>query len=194
VYGNNSCNNGTASTLAITVTPRPEAAGEITGPATFGRGTTGSVYSVNPVANATTYTWSLPAGATINSGANTNTITVDFGMGAVSGVITVYGSNSCWSGTVSPAFTVSMPESYFGVYPVPSDGLFNATISSPVETTFIIRIFNHLGKKIMEIRDARTSGGKYLKAIDLRPIPSGVYYVEFLNGDFREVRKVLVNR
>ena len=194
VHGNNACSNGTASNLAITVTPRPAAAGGITGPATFGQGTSGANYSVGPVANATNYTWTLPAGATIYSGANTSNITVDFSMSAVSGVITVYGSNSCVSGNVSPAFAVTMPEVNFGVYPVPSDGLFNATISSPVETNFNIRIYNHLGDKIMEIKDARTVNGEYDKAIDLRPIPSGMYYVEFFNGQFREVRKVLVNR
>ena len=194
VYGNNACNDGTTSTLAITVTPRPDAAGEITGPATFGLGTTGAAYSVSPVTNATKYTWNLPAGAIIHSGANTNNITVDFGMSAMSGVITVYGSNECESGTSSPSLAVIKPDAHFGVYPVPSDGLFNVTISSPVETIFNISIYNHLGDKIMDIKDAGTISGKYMRAIDLRPIPSGLYYVEFMNGQFREVLKVIVNR
>ena len=194
VYGNNACSNGQTSGIAILVTPQPDGAGVITGPGTFGRGTTGAIYSVEPIANASNYIWSLPAGANIISGANTRSITVDFSMNAVSGNITVYGSNSCASGALSPNLAVTMPEAHFGVYPVPSNGLFNATISSPTETTFSINIYNHLGNKIMEIRDARTTGGKYLRAIDLRPIPSGIYYVEFRNGQFREIRKVLVNR
>ena len=44
---------------------------------------------------------------------NTNAITVNFAMGAASGVITVTGTNSCGSGTVSPDFSVT-------VNPVPS--------------------------------------------------------------------------
>ena len=63
-------------------------------------------YFVDPIANATTYNWIVPAGATIISGANTNTITVDFNSDALSGLISVYGSNSCGNGAVSPDFEV----------------------------------------------------------------------------------------
>lgn len=149
----------------------------------------------SPVDNATNYNWTLPVGATIVSGANTSNITVDFGMDAVSGVFTVYGSNTCQNGDPSPALKVTSPEApIFGVYPVPSNGLINATISSPVETSFYIKIYNHSGAKIMEIRDAATVSGIYHRAIDLRPIPSGIYYVEFINGQFKEVRKVLITK
>jgi trimeric autotransporter adhesin len=109
VAGNNLCGNGTSSApFAVTVNQLPEAAGTITGPAAVCQGTSGVTYSVGTIANATTYNWTVPAGATIVSGSTTNTITVDFGMNAVSGNITVYGSNTCGNGTVSPSFAVTV--------------------------------------------------------------------------------------
>jgi hypothetical protein len=109
VYGNNICGNGaTSPSFAVTVNALPAAAGTITGPATVCQGSTGNVYTVPVILNATGYTWTLPAGATIVSGNNTNSITVDFSSSAVSGNITVAGTNSCGNGTVSPNFAVTV--------------------------------------------------------------------------------------
>jgi hypothetical protein len=66
------------------------------------------VYNVPAILGATGYVWSLPAGAAIVAGSNTNAITVDFDATAVSGVITVAGTNSCGSGTVSPDFNLTV--------------------------------------------------------------------------------------
>ncbi|MEI6901318.1 MAG: beta-glycosidase, partial [Bacteroidota bacterium] len=105
VYGNNLCGNGNVSApYAVTVTPLPAAAGTINGLASVCKGTTGVVYSVPPITNAASYVWTLPAGATTVSGAGTNSITVNFGINAVSGNITVFGSNTCGNGTVSSNF------------------------------------------------------------------------------------------
>ena len=107
VTGNNICGNGTPSpNFTVTINPSPDAAGIITGQASVCAGTSGVIYSVAPIANATGYTWTVPAGATITGGSNTNSITVTFGMGASSGNVTVYGTNSCGNGNVSPNFAV----------------------------------------------------------------------------------------
>jgi len=109
VYGNNICGNGTASpNFALTVTALPAAADPITGPASVCAGTNGVVYSVPAIANATSYTWTMPAGATITSGATTNQIEVSFGTLPITGVITVKGDNSCGSGAESPSFIVTV--------------------------------------------------------------------------------------
>jgi len=98
---------GTTSTdLSVTINPLPLAAGVITGPESVCQTATGKVYSVALITNATDYIWTLPAGATIASGANTNSITVDFSATAVSGNITVQGSNDCGVGTVSPPLAI----------------------------------------------------------------------------------------
>ncbi|MBU1719035.1 MAG: PKD domain-containing protein [Bacteroidetes bacterium] len=109
VYGTNGCGNGTISAnYAVTVNPLPAAAGTISGSTSMCQGTTGVAYTVGAIANATGYTWSLPTGATIVSGNNTNSITVNFSASASSGNVTVYGSNSCGNGTVSPALAITV--------------------------------------------------------------------------------------
>ena len=110
--------------------------------------------------------------------------------------MSVYGSNqaACPDGEPSPDFTLTIPEKTFEVYPVPSNGIFNASITFPVESTFNIAIYDHLGNKIMEILDAKTVGGSYEKTIDLGSIFNGLYFIEFYNTSFHEVRKLLISR
>jgi hypothetical protein len=117
------CNPVAPAVLNVTVNPAPDPAGNITGTATVCAGTNGVAYSVAPIPNATTYVWALPPNATIASGAGTNSITVNFGTNATSGVIIVYGNNICGDGPNSPPFAVT-------VNPLPDPA---GTISGPAD-------------------------------------------------------------
>jgi hypothetical protein len=109
VYANNVCGNGaTSPPFGVTVIPLPADAGNITGPASICAPATGAVYTVPPITGATGYMWTVPAGATIMSGGNTNSIVVDYSTAAVSGNITVLGTNTCGNGVVSPDFAVTV--------------------------------------------------------------------------------------
>jgi len=109
VFGSNSCGNGSVSAnYSITLNPLPSSAGTITGPSTVCQEQTGVVYSVPSITNATGYTWTLPAGVIIVSGSSTNTIIVDFTDSAVSGIISVLGTNSCGNGAPSPDLNVTV--------------------------------------------------------------------------------------
>ena len=111
VYGTNGCGNGPVSNgLPVAIDLLPAAAGAISGSPAVCQGSAGKIYSVPSISHATTYNWTVPSGATIMSGASTNTITVDFAPGASSGVITVYGSNGCGDGTPSSNFDVTVAQ------------------------------------------------------------------------------------
>ena len=71
----------------------------IQGPTPLCQNATGNVYSVTNTPGST-YTWTVPAGATITAGQGTNSITVDFG--ATGGQITVVETINCGDG---PAVT-----------------------------------------------------------------------------------------
>ncbi|MEI7661424.1 MAG: T9SS type A sorting domain-containing protein [Bacteroidota bacterium] len=86
----------------------PAAAGAITGADLVCAGTNNVSYSVGAIANAVTYAWTIPAGASITSGANTNQIVVSFSPVPGLGVFTVKGANICGNGQVSPDFNVTM--------------------------------------------------------------------------------------
>jgi hypothetical protein len=82
----------------------PAAAGVITGTAAVCQGQNAETYNVPIIAEATTYVWTLPTGATGTS--STNSITVAYGTSSLSGDITVKGNNSC--GGDGPISTLSI--------------------------------------------------------------------------------------
>ncbi|GAB4093552.1 hypothetical protein GCM10028786_24790 [Flaviaesturariibacter terrae] len=88
--------SGYSSTITYATLPAaPATPGTISGTATPCSGASGVAYSVAAVANASSYTWTLPAGATIATGDGGNSITVNFGSSG--GSIAVSASNSCGS-------------------------------------------------------------------------------------------------
>ncbi|MCX6243596.1 MAG: T9SS type A sorting domain-containing protein [Bacteroidetes bacterium] len=116
VVGTSVPGTSTGADMVFTTTcPIPSAAGTITGPTSVCCPGTGYVYTVPVIANAINYNWTLPAGAILTSGANTNSITVSFPAGSVSGNVSVFGSSICGNGTVSPNLAVTV-----NLLPVPT--------------------------------------------------------------------------
>ena len=100
------CGWSSWKTLGVAVAV-PSATGTITGPvdvcpfmqsATNPAGTP-VTYSIRKVIDASAYTWTVPAGATINAhagtGANDTAITVTYSSSFVSGAVTAQGTNAC---------------------------------------------------------------------------------------------------
>jgi hypothetical protein len=96
----NNCGSGTPSCLNITMQlTTPVAPSSISGPVKACPGDI-IVYSVSPVVRATGYNWTVPAGATIVSGAGTNVVTVEYSASFTGGTISVAGTNGCGVGAV----------------------------------------------------------------------------------------------
>ncbi len=112
VHGVNLCGAGPDTTLQIVVKPLPAAAGSISGPDTVCQGDQGIMFTVPEILHATSYVWSLPAGATILSGAGSDTILAGFSLNAASGDIRVFGLNDCGTGdtAVFPLTVALFPE------------------------------------------------------------------------------------
>ena len=92
--------------------------GAISGNSTICNTATQYTYSITPVTGATSYVWTVPAGAAILSGQSTNSISVLFTSGNQSGDIAVYASNgSCQTPSVRIAVAVG-----------------NATLSAPASS------------------------------------------------------------
>jgi len=110
VQGQNNCNTGLVSaTHTVYVSSAPSAASQPTGPIALCINPASSTYSCNPVANATTYQWTLyPTGAGVLTVSGTSVI-VDWN-NTFSGVasLTVRGTNTCGNGTVSPILHVNV--------------------------------------------------------------------------------------
>ncbi|MHC1705522.1 MAG: PKD domain-containing protein [Tenuifilaceae bacterium] len=94
-----SCSVSMNGSVTISINPLPSTPGAISGQSTVCQGQT-YVYTVGPIANATSYQWTVPAGMNYVGGSTTNTIALDVTTAAVSGTISVYGINSCGNGAV----------------------------------------------------------------------------------------------
>lgn len=89
----------TAKLYEVLINYLPYCAGAIAGTTTVCQQQNAVTYTVPAITNATSYIWTLPSGATGTS--NTNTITVNYSLSAVSGNITVKGDNSYGAGATS---------------------------------------------------------------------------------------------
>ncbi|MBK7212006.1 MAG: HYR domain-containing protein [Bacteroidales bacterium] len=95
VTPSNSCGNGPSQSIAVTIqTSTPAQPAPITGNTAPCAGTTVTYSTVN--VSGVTYTWSLPAGWSIQSGQGTNSISVT--VGPNSGTISVSLFNTCGGG------------------------------------------------------------------------------------------------
>jgi hypothetical protein len=109
LFGKGLSKGGSISSNSVTINNNlVVAAGIVTGPGSACQAETGVIYSVPAITNATAYIWALPSGATITAGDNTNSITVNYSAISTSGNVTVQGSNSCGTGTVSANYPVTV--------------------------------------------------------------------------------------
>jgi hypothetical protein len=110
VTAENSCGTNVPRTLAVTVEPEtPGTPGAISGTVTQCPALIGQIYSVDEVTNATTYTWTVPTGWSINTGAGTNLITVTSGNAAQNGTISVTAGNSCGTSSARTLAVIVSP-------------------------------------------------------------------------------------
>ncbi|MFC2101611.1 T9SS type A sorting domain-containing protein [Bacteroidota bacterium] len=104
------CTADTASTFTVSVDGPPGQVGAVSGTDTICGVATGVSYSVDSIANANAYNWTIPPGAILTSGAGTTSILVDYPETAISGNVTVTASNACGNGAASPPLAVTITQ------------------------------------------------------------------------------------
>ena len=186
----NGCGTGLVKTLAVRSTLASP--GVVTGSTVVCANSTDNAYSVLPVAGATSYIWTVPSGATISSGAGTNSITVDFGT-TVTGGITVKGVNDCGNG-LTRSLTLSMTcmgtygsdnkvvtditsETLVSFYPNPTSENLNMNFASQVDKDIVIEVFNSLGSKVSSVKYSLTAGENSI-ITNVSEYNNGVYFVK----------------
>lgn len=95
------CGSFLSNVIVLTASSVPAVPGIITGTSRPCPGTTNYNYSNAPVANATTYVWSLPSGMNLVSGQGTTNVVVNFSPGFISGSIGVKSGNDCGNSAMS---------------------------------------------------------------------------------------------
>ncbi len=109
----NRCGAGAQASIQVDPTTAPAAPGAIAVPTQICANSVGNAISIAAVAGATGYSWTLPAGWEITSGAGTNTIVVR--AGAAGGTVSVTATGACGTSSAASAnVAVTTPPSVIG--------------------------------------------------------------------------------
>ncbi|HOS47397.1 MAG TPA: M4 family metallopeptidase [Bacteroidia bacterium] len=189
VTANNACGSSTSKCLAA-VTTLPLMPSTVTGPGTACKNQTGLVYSVTGQTGAT-YTWTVPAKATIVNGQGTPSITVNWGPST--GSVKVTASNACGTQTTkTKSVVVNCRTGFEGIstmelIPNPNDG--NATIFvGDDESGYDVFVNDMLGRTIFK---DNSSAAEY--NLHLGNQPKGMYLVSVrkASGDNQIFRMII---
>ncbi|HQF27302.1 MAG TPA: T9SS type A sorting domain-containing protein, partial [Bacteroidia bacterium] len=178
----NTC--GSSSARCLTVVAKPATPTVINAPASICKNQSGVVFSTPAIAGATTYNWTFPSGVIIQSGANTNTVTVKFGTKA--GTVKVAAANACGSNSyksISVAFSCReanpdlAAESYkLNVFPNPTKGLVNVEFNADGDEQGTLKVLDFTGHVLLSNKVDVSEGGNNFE-VDLSGIASGIYMV-----------------
>lgn len=106
----------------------PAQPGTISGPSQACAGST-VTYTISTVPGATSYSWTVPSGATINSGNGSTSINVT--LGTTSGNVSVVANNSCGSSTAQTlSVTISSPVLTLSATPANCSGSCDGSITA----------------------------------------------------------------
>ena len=187
----NGCGNSVARTLALSGVPVAPAS--INGPASVCPSATGLVYSTPVVAGVSTYTWTVPTGASITSGQNTSSITANWG--PVAGSVTVKAGNACGTFATGKALAVTLSIACreavaevveaVNLYPNPAVNSATLNFTSAKDSDYQIRVINALGQSVYSGEGKATQGANTLE-LNLEKLSSGLYIVQLVKEGSRQ--------
>ncbi len=175
---------GTSAPANVSLKNKPVLS-NITGPATVLAGQDSLLYKVTD-ATGVTYTWTVPAGATITAGQGTEAITVTWGSG--SGQVTVKGTNNCGtSGVKSLAVTVAgaliamdkkqmNTDKSVKLYPNPAANTTVLAFYFDKEEGYAIELTDMAGKVLQHISGSSAAGRNTVK-LDFSRYAQGIYWI-----------------
>ncbi len=198
VYAKNDCGETQATTKWIDVKIVPGPAGLITGKDSVCQGTDNEVYSILPVLGSIEYLWTMPAGVVITSGAGTNEIRLRFDTSALTGNITVKGSNECGYGVESSkqiniknclGIDYKRLESSIQLYPNPARNELTFCINGP-EQHLTATLTNLFGQEVYSEKLIGMSG--FVKTIHVAGFAKGVYLFKLSGEAGIYIEKVII--
>ncbi len=149
-------------------------------------------YSIAPIVGATSYNWTLPAGATIVSGAGTSAISVLFAVNTPAGsLVRVASVNACGTSSLRSTaglVTCASPIEIGGVdnanggstfselYPNPATDFLNFDVTSDINKDVLVQVYNVLGAEVINQKYAVVTGTTSLKT-DVSGLHNGVFMV-----------------
>jgi hypothetical protein len=181
VAAQNGCGNG--AVRSVTVIGAPGQPSVITGPSALCANQNYN-FSVNTVAGASSYTWTVPTGFQIVSGQGTKDIVAKAGANPTSGLnISVRASNACGTGAVRSRSGISItlcPRIGEGsamnvlAYPNPVSELLNVSFDSDKNQDVLVTMMDAAGRVVLnENRNADEGANKF--EISVKGMATGIY-------------------
>jgi hypothetical protein len=198
-YAMNDCGQTPEVAKQVSSQTIPATAGTISGKDTVCQGHGNLVYSVDVIAGATQYVWTLPSGASVTSGQGTNQVTLLYSNSASSGNISVKGENTCGAGVESVKAVVvknctgisqNSLAANVTIFPNPVSGELTISIAGN-ESQIDLTITDAYGKTLYSERLSSLSP-EFRKKIDMSSYAKGVYLIKLTNGKGVYSEKVVV--
>ncbi|MBL0342010.1 MAG: T9SS type A sorting domain-containing protein [Bacteroidetes bacterium] len=186
VTANNGC--GSSTPRCVTIKGKPANPGVITGPAAVCANDATVAYSRAPVYGATSYVWTLPAGATFVSGQGSTSIVMDYGV--VGGTISVVASGSCGASgarTLNITMNCKLSSSALlgatvNAYPNPVSTQLNVELNAIAAGTYAVELIDVSGR-VIYTNEMIATVGLNKNTIDVATIAKGVYTLSVKNAD-----------
>ncbi len=200
VTPDNQCGTGESVSKAVLFKNVPVQPGVITGNDTVCLDHSGYIFSVLLIPETISYEWTLPEGAVITDGEETNSIMVYFGLNAVSGNIHVYGENRCGKGAESFKEIIVDPCAGIGeadikdnlrIYPNPADVEIAIAVSD-IESEIEITIKDITGRVRLAATYAPPSLVGNIIRTDISQLVPGIYFLHMKSEKRSLIRKFIV--
>jgi len=193
----NGCGTGSARSLAVKSTPAIPAV--ISGPVTSCVNSN-QTYSTTTVQGATSYTWSVPGGAVINSGQGSKIIDITYGPTAsVNGIITVRSSNSCGTSNVRvlSVITTDCPRvgqgSSLAVIAYPNPVHNNLTVEFTADENQDVNLsMRDASGRVVYAETKAVAAGANTNTIDVSTFAKGIYMLQIQSNNTTESLRVIV--
>lgn len=188
VNASNSC--ATSAYRTFVVSGKPKQPSSITGAVSVCANQTQVPYSTSSVLGATSYLWTLPSGATISSGQNTNSIHVNFASSA--GNVAVKAKNACGT-SAAYNLAVAMPcrigesdASEITVSPNPFSEETNILLSG-WEKGAKVEVYDITGKVLIS-REVESSETELTIGVGFDP---GIYLIRVADTESQKVIRIV---
>ena len=193
----NNCGTGLARSLSVKAAPGLP--GVISGPITVCT-TSPQTYSIATVSGASSYTWTIPGGGTINSGQGTKIINMTYGpVASANGIVTVKAVNACGISAVRILAVVSTVCPRVGE----STSLNMVAYPNPVSTELTVEFGSSSAQNAnITLRDAAgrivyaeskgVAEGFNSAKVSVDGFASGIYMLQLQMNDRTEQIKVFV--
>jgi hypothetical protein len=185
-----------ATTKSLTLSTTMAAVGTVTGGTTYS--SCNQTFSIPAVVGATTYTWTVPAGASIVSGQGTTSVVVNYGSLTGSQTIKVLASNSCVSSALKSVTLTSgacpiAKQSEFNnalvteakLYPNPATNVFNVELNAANDAQMEMAVYSMNGS-LVNSKNIQVTEGNNTITEDISSLSTGIYFVKFTNTSSNE--------